>query len=462
MKKKESFIKGIVYLLISQIFIKVVGLAYKLYLTNKNGFGDEGNAIYSSGFQIYALLLAFSSTGVPSAISKLVAERLAIGDSKGAHQIFKIAFVAFAFLGGLGSILLFIGAKKIAVDWIQMPESENSIICLAPSIFFVSIIAVFRGYFNGRQSFSVTAKSQSIEQIFKTILTIVLVEAVTLISRRNICVMAGAANLATTIATIISFCYVYIYYKIKSPEIGQEIKQTINYKPTRIRKTLKKVLSVAIPISLSSIISSFNKNIDSFTVVRFLKRIMSEGEAKTQYGILSGKVDTLSSVVLSLNVAFVTAFIPNIAKSFAKGDIIKTKKKIYIFIFITLIMGIPITLIMFFFPNKILELLFPNANSGELYLKMSSIGIIFMLLNQTINAVLQSIGKVNIPPISSATGMLLKLLCNVILIPNHKFGIFGAIIGNIIGNIVACFISSVVLIYTLERKKRIPLLNKVI
>ena len=69
LNKKESMLKGIMSLLISQVLIKVIGLVYKLYLTNKDGFGDSGNAIYSSGFQIYALLLTFSSTGVPNAIS---------------------------------------------------------------------------------------------------------------------------------------------------------------------------------------------------------------------------------------------------------------------------------------------------------------------------------------------------------------------------------------------------------
>ena len=93
--KKETFIQGIIALLFSQILIKIIGLVYKLYLTNREGFGDTGNAIYSSGFQIYALLLTFSSTGVPNAISKLVAERLAIGDSRGAHRIFKIAFFTY-------------------------------------------------------------------------------------------------------------------------------------------------------------------------------------------------------------------------------------------------------------------------------------------------------------------------------------------------------------------------------
>ena len=98
-RKKETLKKGIIALLFSQILIKILGLAYKLYLTNRENFGDTGNAIYSSGFQIYALLLTFSSTGVPNAIAKLVSERLAIGDSRGAHRIFKIAFYTFAMFG---------------------------------------------------------------------------------------------------------------------------------------------------------------------------------------------------------------------------------------------------------------------------------------------------------------------------------------------------------------------------
>ena len=168
-KKKETIIKGIVALLFSQVVIKVIGLAYKLYLTNKQGFGDVGNAIYSSGFQIYALLLTFSSTGVPNAIAKLVSERVAIGDNRGAHRIFKISFFTFALFGLFGTLVLFTGAKVISNNFLEIPEAEYSLVALSPSIFFVSITSVIRGYFNGRQSLSVTAKSQTVEQIFKTI-----------------------------------------------------------------------------------------------------------------------------------------------------------------------------------------------------------------------------------------------------------------------------------------------------
>ena len=451
-KKKETLINGIIALLFSQIIIKIIGFVYKIYLTNKEGFGDSGNAIYSSGFQIYALLLTFSSTGVPNAIAKLVSERMAIGDNKGAHRIFKIAFYTFALFGLIGTILLFIGAKWIANEFLEIPEAEYSLVALSPSIFFVAITSVIRGYFNGRQNLSVTAKSQTIEQIFKTISTIVLVEIVAKISKNNTNLMAAVANLATTVATFFSFLYIYMYYKAKRKEIAQDILQSTNYIPTRIRKTLRKILSESVPISLSSLMSSFNKNIDLFTVVKILKRFMSEEQAKIQYGILSGKIDTLCILPLSLNMPFIAGLVPSIAKSVAKNENKEVQKKIKIFLIITIILAIPSTLGLIIFAQPILNILFPSANSGAEILRINSISIIFAMLSQTINGILQGIGKKNIPLLGFSIGMILKFITNIILVSNEQIGIKGAAIGNIICNITVFTIGGCSLIKNLKDK----------
>ena len=434
--KKETIMQGIIALLFSQILIKIIGLIYKLYLTNREGFGDAGNAIYSSGFQIYALLLTFSSTGVPNAISKLVSERLAVGDSRGAHRIFKIAFFTFAMFGIIGTILLFLGAKMIANKWLQIPEAEYSLIALSPSIFFVSITSVIRGYFNGKQNLSTTAKSQSIEQLFKTIFTIIFVESVIKNSGSNTILMAAGANLATTVATFISFTYIYTYYRRKKNEIAQEIKISVNYKVTRIRKTIKQILKESIPISLSALMSSFNRNIDAFTIVRILKKYLGEEQAKRQYGILSGKIDTLCVLPLAINSAFITGLVPSISKSTALGDRVAVRKKAKTFLLITTIIAIPSTLGMIIFADFILEILFPNANNGVILLQINSISIVFSLLAQTINGVLQGIGKTNIPVISSTLGVIVKLICNMSLIKIEQIGINGAAIGNIMCNLI--------------------------
>ena len=450
--KKETIIKGIISLLISQILIKIIGLGYKLYLTNKSGFGDVGNAIYSSGFQIYALLLTFSSTGVPNAIAKLVSERIAIGDNKGAHKIFKIAFFVFAFFGLIGTIGLFLGAKTIANNLLEIPEAEYSLIALCPSIFFVSITSVIRGYFNGRQKLSVTAKSQTIEQIFKTIFTIILVEIIANYTKNNTILMSAVANLATTLATFFSFTYIYMYYKSKRKEIAKDILESTNYTPTRIRKTLKHILSESIPISLSSLMSSFNRNIDLFTIVRILKEYMSENEAKRQYGILSGKIDTLCILPLALNIPLVSGMVPSISKSMALNDMDSVRLKINTFLKTTILISLPTSVGLILFANPILEILFPNAKEGAMLLQINSISIIFAMLSQTINGILQAIGKKNIPVIAFSIGMIAKFFCNLILIKIEYIGIKGAVIGNIICNLIVVIIGYFVLKRTINLK----------
>ena len=77
-EKKEGFMQGVLALMFSQILVKILGLVYTLYLTNRPGFGDKGNGIVAAGYQIYAMLLTISSIGVPNAISKLVSERAAV------------------------------------------------------------------------------------------------------------------------------------------------------------------------------------------------------------------------------------------------------------------------------------------------------------------------------------------------------------------------------------------------
>ena len=210
--RKETFIQGILALMFSQVLIKIFGLIQTLYLTNREGFGDKGNSIYMNGYHIYALLLAISSIGVPNAIAKLISERLALGDNKGAQRIFRIAFATFAVIGFIGTLFLFFGANYIANNFLYVPEAEFTIKTLSPAIFFVSISSVMRGYFNGRQEMAATSKSQTFEQVFKTVLTVVLVELAVFMTNQNTVVMATFATIATSLATILSFIYLFRFY----------------------------------------------------------------------------------------------------------------------------------------------------------------------------------------------------------------------------------------------------------
>lgn len=441
--KKESFMQGVFAMMFSQVLIKLLGLVYKMYLTNREGFGDEGNAIYSSGFYIYSLLLTLSSVGVPNAISKLVSERIAVGDNKGANRIFKIAFMVFGILGFIGTMILFLGAHYISNVILKIPEAEMTLVALSPSIFFVALICVIRGYFNGNGTLKVTANSQTLEQIFKTVFTIILVELVVIITGVNTKIMAAGANLATTVATIGSFIYLFFFYK-NNRTLNVNAPNVIT-KRESVLSIVKKILYVSIPISLSAILSAINKNIDSTTVVRGLSSFLSESEAKIQYGILSGKVDTLTSLPLSFNIAFATALVPAISYARAKKDMSTANKRVSFSILVTILIGLPCTAGMFVFSEQILQLLFPAQSAGALLLQISSLAIIFTVLAQTINGALQGLGRVMVPAIAFSVGVIVKLILNIVLIPIPSIGVNGAAIGTILCNVIACIIGFSVL-----------------
>ena len=429
--KKETFMQGVVTIMFSQILIKILGLVYTLYLTNRRGFGDAGNAIYASGYQIYALLLTISSIGVPNAISKLVSERLALGDNKGANRIFKVALATFGVIGAIGTMLLFFGAHTLAYDLIQIPESELTLIALSPAIFFVSISSVMRGYFNGRRTLKVTARAQTLEQIFKTILTIAIVEIVAYVTSTSTEMMAAGANVATTLATFSSFVYLFMYYKIKRKEIGKEISQTVNYKYEDVKTIIKRILMVSIPLTLSSIMTSFNKNIDSFTVKRILSTYMASDVATKLYGQLSGKVDTLTNLPLAINIAFATALVPAISAARAKNDKETATKRTSFSLLTSMLIGLPCVVGMIIFAQPILNLLYPNANQGALLLQIVSVSVIFSILDQTINGALQGFGKVMVPAIALGIGCLVKLILNLILLRIPSINVYGAAIGSV-------------------------------
>ena len=450
--KKSSFMKNITILLIAHILIKIIGVVNKIYLTNRVGFGDEGNAIYSSAFQIYALFLTISSIGVPNAVSKLVSERLAIGDSKGAYKIFKIAIISFGIIGFMGSAILFKFSHYLAYNLIQIPEAELSLLALSPSIFFVSITSVIKGYFNGRENLNVGANSQTIEQIFRTIITVGVVEFIAQKTGLDTRVMAAGAAVATTLSEIVCFIYLYKYYSSVRKEIANEIRRSVNYKYNGIRKIIKNILFVSIPMSIAPIIGGINKNIDSMTIVRGLKGFMTETEAKLQYGILSGKIDTLIAFPLSFNAAFSSILIPTVSSAKASGNFKNAKKKIEFSMLISIIIGLPSTVGMIILAKPILELLFPNQSSGEFLLQISALSITVIMLSQNVNSVLHGLGKTIIPAVVLGVGSIIKLILNLTLVKvNPEIFILGGTAGAALATVISNITSFLIVLYIMRK-----------
>lgn len=458
-KKKETFMQSIVILMIAQVIVKILGLVYKLYLTNKSGFGDEGNAITSAAFQVYSLLLSITSIGVPGAVSKLVAERSAIGDNKGAYKIFKISLALFSVVGIIGSYILVYCSNMIANEILGIPEVELSLMALAPSIFLVSIISVYKGYFNGRQKMGVTANAGTCDQLTKTCVTILMIEIATIVSKvTNISEIVAVANLATTIGNTIEFTYLYIYYRKELGDIKHEILTSVNHRPVRTIKTIKEIICVAGPMSLAPFIGTIGKNFDSTTIIGGLQAKIGYEEAKIQYGILNGKVDTLINFPLSFCGTISTALIPGIAAAKSKNKLEEVQQRINLSLLVGLLIAFPITAVFFFYSDSILKLLFPNASAGSIILQISSLSIIFISIEQTIRGVLIGIGNNRIPIISITIGVIIKIILNKVLIPINS--VFGGINGATISNLISHIIMTIICYTALKKEINVKIRKK--
>lgn len=443
---KSSFMKNVLILICSQIVIKILGLIYKLVIINIEGFGNTGNGYYSTGYNLYALLLTLSSIGIPSVISKLVSERLAIEDRSGAQRIFKVAMTFFVLIGTVLSFLLFFGADFIASNIYKAPDVKYVLKVLAPAIVFVSASSIFRGYFAGQDNMKPTSISQTLEQFLNCVLSITFVYMA--IGKESY-IMAAAGNLSTTLAVVITFIYLVTYYRRN--KIVIQPNQIYLESNKSSKDILKLILSISLPITFGSIISVINPVLDSATVSNCIQyaysgiiTVADELSNKAMYlvGILS-KVDTLVNLPLAINLAFSTALVPAIAGSIAKKDYDTAKKRISFSMFASIIIVIPCAVGFIVLAEPILKLIYPAASDGIGILQIMSIAMIFVALSQTLNGGLYGVNKMFTPVIALLIGATVKFILNIILIRNPNINIYGAAISSVVCQIIAFTISFV-------------------
>lgn len=460
-QKKHSFMINVLIILFSQVMVKILGLVYRMVITNINGFGDQGNGYYNAGFQVYTLLLAISSVGIPNAISKMTSERYALGDYKGAYKIFRSALTLFGIIGIVCSVLLFASSGFIATYIIKMERAKYVLMALSPSIFFVCISSVIRGYFTGMNNMRATSSSQILEQVFKCIMTVGIVYVMSKIvffpddADMNSAAMATGANLATSLATVLSFIYLLIFYNKRKKDIKEQLLQSKGETITiPIKKMFLSILMISIPISLGSIISAINRIVDTATITRGIEVAFANGinaygkfvanptigqlgdEAVRLAGILA-KSDTLLNLPIAMNIAFATVLVPSISGALAVGDKKTASKHVSYSLLISILLILPCAVGYVVLAEPIYKLIYPNASFGYDLLQLSSIALIFIALNQTISGSLQGLGKVFVPATGLLMGCIAKFILNVILIRQPSIHIYGAPISSIACQVIS-------------------------
>ena len=287
--------------------------------------------------------------------------------------------------------------------------------------------------------------SQALEQFFNCVLTITFVYA--LIGKEPY-IMAAGGNLSTTLAILISFSYLIVFYKKNIKEWREESDDVVITTKEENKKMVKMIIATAIPLTVGSVISVVTSFIDTVTVSNCIQiaysgilksKILLEKEAMRLTGILS-KVDTLVNLPLAVNLSFYSALIPEITAAISKKDFKSASKKISFSISSSLLILIPCAIGFIVLADPILKMLYPNASDGAHILQIAAVTMVFVGINHTIQGSLFGLGKMYTPALALLIGCVIKIGLNLVLITNPNINIYGAVISSFICQFVVFMI----------------------
>lgn len=439
----NKFLKGAAILGIAGILVKVMGMFFRLPLTN--WIGAEGMSYYSSVYPIYVFFLTISTAGIPVAISKMVSERTVIRNYGGAHKVFHTSLWLMAAFGFVSFMIVHLGAGFIEDAVLKNPGTSLSLQAIAPSLFFVPIMSAYRGYFQGRQNMNPTALSQFFEQLFRVVVGLAL--AYYLIPTGLEATNAGA-TFGCTAGAAAGLLVIIVIYLLNLRSIKIKIRR--NKSQEKLESTawiVKRILVIAIPITIGASILPLMETIDSAVVMR---RLQASGwslvESKVLWGRLGGYCNSLIGLPQAFTQAVVMSLVPAIAAAYSLGNMKEVRETSKLGMRVAMLISFPCAVGMFALAEPILHMLYPNqlaeATASVPTLRLMCVSIVFMSALQTLTGELQGVDKQSVPVKNLAIGSLAKLVLTYVLVGFRPINVNGGPLGTIAAYIIATLLNA--------------------
>lgn len=406
-------------LAMASMIVRVIGLLYRAPLTAI--IGDEGNGYYGTAYNIYTIILMVSSYSMPSAISKLMAQKLAVGEYRNANRVFRCALTYGVLVGLVGSGLLFFGARFLVPD-----VAVCVLQVFAPTVFLFGILGSMRGYFQARGSMVQTSVSQILEQLANAVVSIaaawlLMQTAVGADPTRRAQLGAMGSALGTGAGVLIALLFMVFCFRRSKEGRKAEILSDATGKEEKYRIFLRDTILVITPFMLSGVIMNLTTSLNQTIYMRMLIDLKGAGETATTtlYGIFSNKAVVISNIPISIATAVSSAIIPGISAAYARRDETGARRQVGNAIRITSIIAIPSAVGLAVLARPITMLMFPQMESLELassLLSLLAVTVIFYSISTITNAALQSIGRMNLPLISAGIALVVQTAVLVLLL----------------------------------------------
>lgn len=432
---KNRFLSGVSALTLSTVVVKIIGLVYKIPMMHY--LGAEGMGYFNSAYELYTLFFVIATAGLPVAVSILISESLAHGRLRNMRKIYKISFSLFFILGLAGALILSLCSKWFA-EMLQSPKAGLCIAFIAPTVFFVSVASAVRGYFQGNQNMIPTAVSQVVEAIGKLLLGVLL--AMWAVKQGWPAERAAAfAVLGLVAGSAISMLYLLLLGGFRgsvSPSL------TTDLSTDGTGTILRRLLTLAIPVTVSAALSGLTRVVDMTLILR---RLADIGYIPSDAAALFGSYSTLAVPIYhlpsSLIAGIAVSLVPALTAAVESGVREKQDSLVHVAIRLGCVVAIPCAFGLAVFSSPILGLLFSDeaeaiAVAAPLLAALGMSVPSVCLLTVT-NAVLQAHKKASLPILSMLAGTVVKIVSGYVLVGMPSVAMMGAPVSTLLCNLVA-------------------------
>ncbi len=446
-----GFVQGAAILGIAGLLVKIIGAVYRIPLANI--VGESGMAYYEVAYPYYSWLLVISSAGLPTAISKLVSERTALGDIVGAKRVFRAALRLLFVIGIATAVLLFALSSPIA-NLSGAAPAMYSLMALSPALLFVSVMCAYRGYLQGMQCMTGTAISQIVEQLIKLIVGFGLAFLFVKIRPDAPELAAMGALIGVSVSELAALVVIKFYYDARIRSRSLPVCVSTKGAKSGLRGSIiKRLLVIAIPITIGASIMPVTGIADSVFIINFLEKHdiargitgeIANENARVAYTVLRSYVTPLINMPAVLTLSLSMSLVPAISQAAARKEKRVVNAASRTGIKLAMFIGAPCAAGLFILGGPIMSLLYSAVrNNQDRFIQaqqvmyIAAVGVLFLSLVQTLTGIIQGLGKPRIPVYFLALGGIVKVVSMLVLMQFTSMGILGAALSTVLCYAVA-------------------------
>lgn len=453
-KNRSNFIMQGSILAAASILSRLIGMLYRLPVTNI--ITDHGNDYYSAAYEIYNIILLISSYSLPLAVSKLISAKAALGQYRNARRIFQGALYMALAVGLLGSIVTYLGAGFFTGKLLNTPESELSLKILALAVFFLAVMGVLRGFFQGMGSMMPTAVSQIIEQVFNAVVSIaaagILFEyGLSLDQKAGIAdgqsgpiYGAAGSTLGTSMGAMAGLLFLIVvmlmYRRVFRRQIRRDRTDSVESYGTILKLLVLTIVPVILSTAVYNISSILDQGIFKYLMLEIQK--VEKSTVEVYWGIYVGKYKLLTNVPIAVASALSASTIPALTRARMEGNRKEMRRKTDGAIRMVMFVCIPSAFGLTALAEPILRLLSWNSDpiAAKLFIAGSA-AVIFYGLSTLTNGILQGIDRMHIPVRNALISLALHLALLVVLVQVFKLHIYGVVISYLFFAVMMCILN---------------------